>query len=370
MPEPSPKPLSGGEQSRASRRIDEPFYAVTWGQAQYDYQDGILTPRGLIYLYFRTHLKPGAETQINVDDLCETLGIHEATYYRAIGALKGRKRLNIRRGQMTVGIPEITAQYAQSQSCESNSQLCESNSQDCDSNSQICDSDSQSCENGNQVNALSVTVSRKSANVPNRSTDLKDLNKQLVPPTHPVDPGIDKEGIGTDPPAPNTPIAQQWQPDEWEPQDPLEVEVATLLNVVREAGLNPNKTISKTIADLLLVQGSAAAATIVRNAVSALEEQQIKGKVRNPSGFLVSALRKGYTGNRHKQQVRGKDQPQPQPESGVDLGWAIAAIQIHAPRLGLNYAQAIAQHLDSPKTKLNQLTDFELIQLATTLEQL
>jgi hypothetical protein len=272
-------------------RIESPFYALTWERALEDFHDGLLTPRGLIYCHFAINLRPGAETTVNVEELCEQLGIHEATYYRAIGALKARGRLNVKRGQMVVGVPQIRPLRAFSQMCDSNSQNCDSGSHICELNSQMCDQHSQMCENGNPLNASADEPSRNRANVPNRSRNI-DQNKQTqkVPTTHPVDPAspaINKKELVQD-------------------SDPLEGEVNALLEAISEAGVIPNKTIAETIAQLHLEQGSAAAAEATRNALSSLAEQQERGMVRNPGGFLIAALKEGFTANQAKVEAREK----------------------------------------------------------------
>jgi hypothetical protein len=44
----------------------------------------------------------------------------------------------------------------------------------------------------------------------------------------------------------------------------------------------------------------------VRNALSSLVEQQQRGIVRNPGGFLVAALKEGFTANQAKVEAREK----------------------------------------------------------------
>jgi len=269
-----------------NRRITEPFYPLTWKQALQDYQDGMLTPRGLIYCYFATHLRPGTEIQVEVDQLCALLKLHEATYYRAIGALKAKKKLNIKRGQMKVGMPEIPSLYAQSQSCEFDSQLSEFDSQ-------LSEFDSQSCENGNGTKPIQDEPSRSCANVPNRSNrSLKQTigTEEEVPPTHPVQTAIDREAIGTG------------------SQDPLELKIESLSAPIKEAGIRPNKTIQTALAELLFTQDSAAAARTVENALSALREQEAKRTVRNPGGFFLAALRRSFTANGAKAEARQRRQ--------------------------------------------------------------
>lgn len=278
------------------RWIEDPFYPVTWRQALQDYQDGILTPRGLIYCYFVVHLRPGVETHVDVDELCRLLEIGTATYYRAIGALKAKKRLNIRRGKMLVGIPEIPLEPLFSQLRESNSQLRESNSQLGELDSQLRELDSQLRENGNELEASQDGDFLNFENVPNKQKKFKETNKLGTdPPTHPVLKGIDRKGIGTG------------------ERNSLEADIERLSALIQQAGARPNKTIQQAIASLLIQEGSARAAQAVENSISALQEQQEKGTVRNPGGFIVAALRRHFTANQAKKQARvhrqGKSQP-------------------------------------------------------------
>ncbi|HEY9877924.1 MAG TPA: hypothetical protein V6D29_05675 [Leptolyngbyaceae cyanobacterium] len=261
------------------RRIEQPFYALTWEQAKRDYEDGLLTPRGLIYCFFAIHLKPGAEQLVDVEHLCQLLQIHEATYYRAIGALKACGRLTVRRGKMRVSVPEIPA--------------LQSFSQMSDSDSQICDLNSQVSESELEVKALQGKPSRSSANVPKTKQTFKD-KQTLVPVPHPVE-RIDRKGLGTS------------------AEDPGDDGLEGLLHLIQSSGIRTNKTITETLARLHSQQG-AAARQAVENALSALTEQQKRGRVRNPGGFLIAALRGSYTANQAKRQAKGRHAPQPPDE--------------------------------------------------------
>jgi hypothetical protein len=70
------------------------------------------------------------------------------------------------------------------------------------------------------------------------------------------------------------------------------------------ADIAPNKTIQRVLGNLQDQQGAAAAAKSVENAISALQEQQSKGTVRNPGGFITAALRRGFTANQAKKEHR------------------------------------------------------------------
>lgn len=128
--------------------------------------------------------------------------------------------------------------------------------------------------------------------------DLKNCSEQQTGPTHhPVSvPAIDGEGIGT---------------------------IANLLQSVENCGILLNKTIRKTVAQLVADRGPAAAAVVVRNAVSAVEERQKLGTVRNPGGLLVAALREGYTSNEAKRKARGSSTGSPPPPDWLRVEIAI-----------------------------------------------
>jgi hypothetical protein len=273
---------------------------MTWQQALHDYQDGILTPRGLVYCYFVVHLRPGTEMRVDVETLCALLTVHEATYYRAIGALKQRGRLNIRRGQMTVGVPEIHPRPAQSQMSEPNSQICESELQICESESQVCESESQSCENANSGNVLPGKGSRSAANVPTTNKEIFKTNKPLVPTTHPVGCSIDREDSGA--------LSQGVVSDSVVSQNSILEELSALIT---EAGMATNKTLQSTLVELIQHRDPAAARQAVENALSALQEQQRRRKIRNPGGFLRAALQRGFTANQAKREARIQRQKQP-----------------------------------------------------------
>jgi AcrR family transcriptional regulator len=158
--------------------------------------------------------------------------------------------------------------------------------------SQICDDFLKNENSVSEMRIESQICDNQTPQTPEIRTN-KQINKNLKetteqhPPSRPVSPDIDSEGIGTN------------------GQDPLADDVESLLDLVREAGINPNKTISQTVAQLLLQKGAAAARQIVRNAASAVAEQQKLGNVRNPGGMFVAALRRGFTSNVAKQEARG-----------------------------------------------------------------
>lgn len=127
----------------------------------------------------------------------------------------------------------------------------------------------------------------------NKQNKLVKNNKQLVPTPHPVLSDIDREDFGTD------------------AEDCLDADSTRLLALMQQSGVTPNKTIQQTIASLLEQQGAAAALKAVENAISALQEQQRQGRLRNPGGFLIAALRGSFTANQAKKQQRVRQQPSP-----------------------------------------------------------
>jgi DNA-binding transcriptional ArsR family regulator len=70
------------------------------------------------------------------------------------------------------------------------------------------------------------------------------------------------------------------------------------------AGIEPNDTIKRELVGLINVLGCAEATRLIRNALSSIQEQQAKNKVRNPHGMLMTAIRRGFTSNEEKKEVR------------------------------------------------------------------
>jgi len=82
--------------------------------------------------------------------------------------------------------------------------------------------------------------------------------------------------------------------------------------LLEESGVKTNKTIQETIASL--ISNRSAAARLVENAISALHEQQIKGTVRNPQGFINAALKRNFTANGAKVDAREHRRQEPKPD--------------------------------------------------------
>jgi len=121
----------------------------------------------------------------------------------------------------------------------------------------------------------------RNGNVP--ITDQTLLTKQIGTSTKAeAQSAINSEGIGTG-------------------AEPLTTE---LLALISEFGLRPNQTIQTALAELQQRADGPAARRAVENALSALAEQNKVGVVRNPGGFFVAALRRGFTSNQGKRQRR------------------------------------------------------------------
>lgn len=102
----------------------------------------------------------------------------------------------------------------------------------------------------------------------------------------------------------------------------------TLISLIERSGLNPNRTIERSLIRLERSQGSAAARQIVENALSALAEQVITVGVKNPGGFLNAALNRRYTSNSAKRAARPtlpplSEPPPPPPLDVINLEQAI-----------------------------------------------
>ncbi len=129
----------------------------------------------------------------------------------------------------------------------------------------------------------------------NREQEFKE-NKQTVPPNPPCSKDVDSKGLGTG------------------SIDPLTADVERFCRLLQEAGVRPNKTIQTTLSTLLLNESAAAVRRLVENSISALQEQEAKGTVRNPGGFINAALRCGFTANGAKVEARERRRQEPNPE--------------------------------------------------------
>jgi len=203
----------------------------------------------------------------------------------------------------------------------------------------------------------------KNSNVPNKERLVQTKQTGRKPPSHPV---------------PTDSLRSAISEGSVEAVNPYGEHITALLALVREARVNPNKTITQTILETLQRQGSAAGARAVENAISALKEAQDKRYVKNAGGFLVAALRENFTANGAKKKARERslspsetlpgEPPSPLP---ADLSGTIALITCELERLDWSKNQAIAhmmkQHHWRRRT-FSQLTDADLIKLLSELQ--
>ncbi|NJO74193.1 MAG: hypothetical protein HC833_10820 [Leptolyngbyaceae cyanobacterium RM1_406_9] len=165
-----------------------------------------------------------------------------------------------------------------------------------------------------------------------------------------------------------------------------------LMELVIGAGMHSNKTIQRILRELEQQLDPADAKRAVENAVSALQEQQAQGTVRNPGGFLVAALRGNFTANESKRNARKKQgdsqngststtlSPEknnrygfPESSPPADLSDVIAEISVHRNRLGWTKEQTIAYMVERHgwrKVAFSALTDADLIALSRELQSL
>jgi hypothetical protein len=116
----------------------------------------------------------------------------------------------------------------------------------------------------------------KNGHVPNKEQTLLEQTN-TVPTHHPVSEPNEQEG---------------------------DLVLTQVLLQVEASGIRLNKTIRRTIQHLTEQLGTPATAIRVRNALSATQERQAQGTLRNPGGFFNKALREGYTANRAKVEAR------------------------------------------------------------------
>ncbi|MBD2075506.1 hypothetical protein H6F86_16705 [Phormidium sp. FACHB-592] len=146
-----------------------PHYRMTFQQALEDFRDGLITPRGILYYSVATTRKKGFKRRIpDIQEFCALVGISVATYYRALGYLKGKNRLDMDSvGGMQLWIP--TEEKLETNSTQHDLQHCETVSQDCENLSQHCETVSQDCENLSHLReskTLKLIPSRLSGNPP------------------------------------------------------------------------------------------------------------------------------------------------------------------------------------------------------------
>lgn len=308
-------------------------YPLTWDQALKDYEDGLITPRGLIYYSVACRTK---RLKVNVTTYCKDLKLGQATYYRAVGALKAKQRLNVEApGGMILSLPEIENETPEaesftvsgvSQSRESSitdervlSNAIES-SQSREDLSQMRGTVSQERESSKMKPAQGASF--KNAGCTNkRSKNLKDqIGSQTDAPS-----SLNRGELGT--------VASH--------SNPYDAEVIELLMLATEAGIQTNATISKTIAELRLQRSAAETRKVVENAITAVAEQIQRNKCRNPGGYLNSAIRRGFTANGAKQARRRDHPPMEPPSLNQAAGRVSQTLAQGNRRDAINYLQTL-----------------------------
>ena len=274
---------------KPSATIEKPCrYRMTWEQTLQDYEDGLITPRGLIYYSVATRTR---RLKINVATYCKELKLHRATYYRSLGALTARKRLNADApGGMILSMPDAENEDQEPESFTTSalSLSCDTHSHDSDTHSH--DSDTHSHDSDTPKMKPAQGASFKNAKCTNR--DLKNL----------------KETIGTSTVAPSS-LNSDELGTRLDPSNPYEAEIKELLLLATQAGIKTNGTHSRTIAALRLQRSAAETRLAVEKSISAVVEQMRQGKCKNPGAMFNKSLQRelhgqGFTANEAKRAAK------------------------------------------------------------------
>ena len=110
--------------------------------------------------------------------------------------------------------------------------------------------------------------------------------------------------------------------------------------LIRAAGVNPNKTIERSLKRLQSGNGSAAR-RVVENAISALQEQSKAAPILNPGGFLNAAILRQFTSHEGKRSARRAAAPPapPPPPPPPDLTQLSHAIDLALRRGDREFAR-------------------------------
>jgi len=273
-------------------------------------------------LYYIRTLDPFGDRliEIKVRELARTLGYDPSTISRALKFLDHEKYIDLDLISVRVRVRSKVRNILSSQNVAHTQQCCTHATALHTRNSVV---HTQHLNDDSDLEPAPGASSGNGKCTNNKEQTLKENNKQTKqePTPHPVDPDIDREGFGTG------------------RQVGREADLTRLLELINAAGIRTNKTLQQTLARLNNKQGAAAALRAVENALSALQEQQAQGTVRNPGGFLNAALRGNFTANAAKRQAREHPKiTEPPPLNQVaaavdqallcgDRGFALAKLQ-------------------------------------------
>ncbi|MBD2019231.1 helix-turn-helix domain-containing protein [Leptolyngbya sp. FACHB-36] len=252
-----------------------------------------LKPAELKVLYYLRTFDPFGETwlDIQVSAIADDLGMNKSTVSRALKQLTCSGDIDLEIQVCRVRLRSHVQRLSTDNSLRTDNLLSTDNFDDRYTTSAIA---TQHLNDHSDLKPLQGGSSEKGECTNNKKNLLKEqqtIGASTI--------GIDRKAIGTE----------------------------ALIDRIQKAGVLPNKTIQKTIAQLSAELGTpAATAKAVENAISALREQQQAGTVRNPSGFLVAALRGNFTANEAKRQARNHPAGGQPPPEVPDLYTVAAAI--------------------------------------------
>lgn len=248
-----------------------------------------LKPAELKILYYLRTLNPFGDSWIDltVTDLAEELNLDKSTVSRALRRLASQKVVDLEIQTARIRL------LSRAQVLPTDNSLPTDNFGDRHATSAIATQQKLSVGNSPVSKPAQGKGSRKAKSTNNRSNLLN--NKTIGTGTE-ADSlrSINSEAISTE-------ISTEAET----PQS----KATPLFQLITDSGLQINKTIEQAIAELQNSENAASAARSVENALSALTEQRKRGAVRNPGGFFVAALRRGFTPNEAKKQAKARTKP-------------------------------------------------------------
>lgn len=188
----------------------------------------------------------------------------------------------------------------------------------------------------------------------NNKNIVKDFKKQKHPPTYPV--FHRQESVGTSAGA-----------------------VGQVVPAIEASGIQVNQSIQGAIQQTIEQFGEPTAVRRVENALAAVQEQMSRGKVPNPGGMLVTAIRRGFTPNQPPPSITFPPTPASPPVSSppaddlTDLSDVLVGIQLHCERLGWTKEQAIAHMIDQhgwQPVRWSRIADSHLCTLLDELQRM